>query len=30
VSVKVHTRMGMRQVAEFTQDGVVYVVVAFG
>jgi L-amino acid N-acyltransferase YncA len=30
VSVKVHTRMGMREVAEFTQDGVGYVVVAFG
>jgi L-amino acid N-acyltransferase YncA len=30
VSVKVHTRMGMHEVAEFTQDGVAYVVVAFG
>jgi hypothetical protein len=28
VSVKVHTKMGMQQVAEFIQDGVAYVVVA--
>jgi L-amino acid N-acyltransferase YncA len=29
VSVKVHTKMGMQQVAEFIQDGVAYVVVAY-
>jgi L-amino acid N-acyltransferase YncA len=29
VSVKVHTKMGMHEVAEFMQDGVVYVVVAY-
>ena len=29
VSRRVHTRMGMQEVAEFTQDGDVYVVVAY-
>jgi L-amino acid N-acyltransferase YncA len=29
VSVRVHTKMGMQEVAEFTQDGVTYVVVAY-
>jgi len=29
VSLKVHTKMGMQEVAEFTQGGVAYVVVAY-
>jgi L-amino acid N-acyltransferase YncA len=29
VSVKIHTRMGMQKLAEFTQDGVAYVVVGY-
>jgi L-amino acid N-acyltransferase YncA len=29
VSLKVHTKMGMQKVAEFTQDGIAYVVVAY-
>jgi L-amino acid N-acyltransferase YncA len=29
VSVRVHTKMGMHEVAEFIQDGVVYIVVAY-
>jgi L-amino acid N-acyltransferase YncA len=29
VSLKVHSKMGMQEVAEFTQDGAAYVVVAY-